>query len=184
MAFLFLLDTNDFSLCCGKTGMGTTTPRPGTRDCMENWRNVLILAGTQESNLQKPSQLVSIISNFFCHWWVRISLCDWGPWVRTQPIWGWGVGNSRSKHIYSNGKGADRQIFYKQMQIWDKALCFCFLPPVFFFPSGQEPFALPHLWTVSYVMLDGMWTWVGNGVPWGFGNTISGCAWWQCFQKR
>lgn len=133
MAFLFLLDTNDFSLCCGKTGMGTTTPRPGTRDCMENWRNVLILAGTQESNLQKPSQLVSIISNFFCHWWVRII-----AYVTEDHEWELSLFEDEEWEIpevstfVAMERGADRQIFYKQMQIWDKALCFCFLPPVFF----------------------------------------------------
>lgn len=121
------------------------------------------------------TRLVSIISDF-CHWWVRII-----AYVTEDHEWELSLFEDEEWEIpevstfIAMERGADRQVFYKQMQIWDKALCFCFLLTVFF-PNGQEPFALPYLWTVSSVMLDGMWTWVGKGVPWGFGNTISGCA--------
>lgn len=134
------------------------------------------------------TRLVSIISDYFCHWWVRIIAYVTEDHERELSLfdWGWGMGNSRSKHIYSNGKRGRQGRSSTSSCKFEIKPCAFLLPDtsVFFFPNSQEPFAFPYLWTVSSIMLDGMWIWVGKGVPWGFGNTISGCAWWQCFQKR
>lgn len=189
MTFLFLLDISDFSLCCGKTphpdqAPGTSWRIEGMHSLWQGLRRVTSKnLGTWAT--VSWTRLVSIISDF-CHWWVRIIayVTEDHEWELSLFDWGWGVGNSSSKHIYSNGKrGRQGRSFTSSCKFEIKPCAFASRHQSFF-PNGQEPFAFPYLWAVSSVMLDGMWTWVGTWVPWGFGNTISECAWWQCFQKR